>query len=115
MEPLAVGHSLPMTRSNDDLPQPDGPEIRQPCPLDICGKIKWFARSQREQQQEQTRPQTMQSVNSNDVLKYLQTKISNKSDIGRIHDGDVGELCNVPQRVKGIDRTSAKTARTTGS
>ena len=46
MEPLALGHSRPMTRNNDDLPQPDGPEIRQPCPLDICGWNKMIGAEQ---------------------------------------------------------------------
>ena len=28
---------LPITRSSEDLPQPEGPEMRQPCPLHIWG------------------------------------------------------------------------------
>jgi hypothetical protein len=30
IEPLAAGHNLAMTRNNEDFPQPEGPEIRQP-------------------------------------------------------------------------------------
>ncbi len=45
MEPAAAVHSLPMTRSSDDLPQPEGPDMRQPWPGSIwsgmrCG-VRW--------------------------------------------------------------------------
>jgi hypothetical protein len=110
MEPLALGHSRPMTRNNDDLPQPDGPEIRQPCPLDICGRNKTIGA----EQAASATGTNMPTDESARTPKYLQAEISNKSDLDRINNSDVGELCNVLQRVNGIDRTSATTARTAG-
>jgi hypothetical protein len=35
IDPLSAGHNLAMTRNNEDLPQPEGPEMRQPWPLVI--------------------------------------------------------------------------------
>lgn len=77
-------------------------------------EIKRLERNRRQRQQEPTRSQTNQRVNSNDMATYLHAEISNKSDLDRINNSDVGELCNVLQRVNGINRTSATTARTAG-